>query len=84
MCLLASGLALSLLRTQRSASITVFPVTKILVSSTPSLMRFCLAVSVGAKCNEVSREVNTRFASSGQGDLKLFVRKPASTCPTGI
>jgi hypothetical protein len=36
---------------KRSASITVLPTTKILLSETPSLIRLFFASSVGAKLN---------------------------------
>src|SRR5258708_557355 len=50
----------------------------------PAASRFCREVLVGQKWRKHSREIRVRFASSGQGDCKLPVRKPASTCATGI
>ena len=50
-----------------SASMTVLPVTIISLSTIPSLRRFFLDSSVGAKCQRASFPAITRFASSGKG-----------------
>ncbi len=62
-----------------SASITVFPVTNIAVSLTPSASRFCRDRSVGAKCRSASCVVSLRLPSSGKGADMSPVRNPAST-----
>lgn len=43
-----------------------------------------LAVLVGARCREVIPEMSFRFASSGKGDLRSWVRNPASRWMTAV
>ena len=71
-------------RAPNKASTTVFPVTWQCAGSTPSRRRFARAPSVGQKCQRVNVEVTRRFISSGKGVRREPVRRPASTCPTGI
>ena len=68
-----------------SASIPVLPVTKICDTGTFSRTRFCRLAKVGAKCRPATVEMTRRFSSSGKGvRLSPPVRRPASTCITGI
>ncbi len=63
---------------------TVLPVTWIVSGRIPSARRFDFAHSVGGKWCDVIRVVSCRFISSGHGFIGSQVRRPASTCPTGI
>lgn len=56
---------------------TVFPVTVIRLSAIFSRSRFCREVSVGAKWYVARWPVNVRLPSSGHGELKSPVRRPA-------
>ena len=68
-----------------SASMPVLPVTKICPIGMFSRIRFSRFFAVGAKCRPAMREISCRFNSSGNG-VRLLppVRRPASTCITGI
>ena len=63
---------------------TVLPVTKMLSLFFPSLNKFAALAWVGAKCKFEIIPVTCLLNSSGKGAYKLFVLRPASTCPTFI
>ncbi len=65
-----------------SASTTVLPTTWIRSSGTRSASRFARAWAVGQKWRSVTTAVITRFASSGNGRRRSWLRSPASTCAT--
>ena len=54
-------------RTWRSASITVFPVTRMRPSGTPSRRRLVAARSVGGKWSAARAPIRRRLPSSGNG-----------------
>ena len=65
------------------ASTTVLPVTTMVAGSIDSRSRLSRAVAVGARCRVATTPVSRRLASSGNGERRLPVRNPASTCTTG-
>ena len=75
----------SIAEDQRSASMPVLPVTKTCSTGMSSRTRFSRLAEVGAKCIAAIVEITWRFSSSGNG-VRLLppVRRPASTCMTGI
>ena len=67
-----------------TASIPVLPVTWTAPGAMPSARRLARAPSVGAKWKSARRAVRLRFVSSGYGEYGSPVRRPASTCATGM
>ena len=68
-----------------TASTTVFPVRKTAPSaSARSRRRFSAARVVGAKWSSATWLTMRRMSSSGNGLVRTPVRRPASTCPTGV
>ena len=63
---------------------TVLPVTTTLSADEPSCTRLSAASVVGAKCMLARSPMIRRLASSGNGLLMSYVRRPASMCPTGM
>ncbi|MOA34143.1 hypothetical protein D3C78_1554980 [compost metagenome] len=63
---------------------TVLPVTTIFSQAMPSLSRLSWELEVGAKCRLARTPVSLRLASSGHGEYRLPVRRPASTWATEI
>ena len=75
----------SIAEDQRSASIPVLPVTKTCSTGMFSRTRFSRFAEVGAKCIAAIVEITWRLSSSGNGvRFEPPVRRPASTCITGI
>ena len=61
-------------RADSKASITVFPVAKILALLIFSVNKFCLDCSVGSKLYLAKTDTSRLLASSGQGEYRLSVQ----------
>ncbi len=69
--------------TARTASMLVLPVMWT-SPDTRSARRLAAAVGVGANKRSALASMAIRYSSSGQGSRGSWVRRPASTCATGI
>jgi len=81
-CLAAGDGALA--SSDSSASTTVLPTTRILPAHTPDASSVSAANCVGARCSVASAVMAVRCTSSGNGSSGRCVRRPASTCTTGM